>query len=193
LGLFKDIRLFLVALAIVCAGAFPAVAGAAGATGGASPDDPEFKPAGKAKLLPSGLAIPPSDAPPQVVAAIEAANKIATKPYRYGGGHAKVEDTAYDCSGSVSYALIKAGLLEAPLPSGSFRSWGEPGKSKWITVYAHGGHMWAAIAGLRFDTSSRTPVGTRRTRGGRTVRVTSRWSTTLRSPRGYAVRRFPGL
>ena len=35
-------------------------------TGGVSPDDPEFQPAGKAKLV-AGLAIPPADAPPEVV------------------------------------------------------------------------------------------------------------------------------
>ena len=191
MGLLKHIRLFVVALVFACA--FPAVAGAAAATGGTSPDDPAFRPAGKAKLLPSGLAIPPSDAPPQVVAAIDAANRIATKPYRYGGGHAKVEDTGYDCSGSVSYALIAANMLEAPLPSSGFFSWGESGPGKWITIYTHGGHMFAVIAGLRFDTSMRTAVGSRRTRRGRVVRVTSRWSRTMRPTRGYRVRHFPGL
>lgn len=191
MGLFKDIRLFVVALALACA--FPATAGAAGATGGTSPDDPAFQPAGKAQLLPSGLAIPPADAPPEVVAAIDAANRIATKPYRYGGGHAKLEDTGYDCSGSVSYALIAAGLLKSPLPSGSLTTWGEAGKGRWITVYAHGGHTYAVIAGLRFDTSMRTAITSRRTRSGRVVRVTSRWSKRMRSSRGYTVRHFPGL
>ena len=178
-------------LALACA--FPVAAGAATANGGTSPDDPQFQPAGKAQLLPSGLAIPPADAPPEVVAAIDAANRIATKPYRYGGGHAKVEDTGYDCSGSVSYALIAAGLLESPLPSGSFRSWGESGRGRWITVYAHGGHMYAVIAGLRFDTSMRTAVSARRTKRGRIVRVTSRWSKRMRPTSGYTVRHFPGL
>lgn len=191
MGLIQHIRLCVVAFVLACA--FPAVAGAAAATGGTSPEDPAFQPAGKAKLLPSGLALPPSDAPPQVVAAIDAANRIATKPYRYGGGHAKVEDTGYDCSGSVSYALIAAGILKAPLPSGSFRSWGEAGKGKWITVYAHSGHMYAVIAGLRFDTSMRTAVSSRRTRRGRVVRVTSRWSKRMRSSAGYTVRHWAGL
>ena len=43
-----------------------------------------------------------------------AANRIAGKPYRYGGGHGSFNDTGYDCSGSVSYALHGGGLLSAP-------------------------------------------------------------------------------
>ena len=112
-------------------------------------------PAGKAKVR-NGKAIAPADAPPEVKKAIAAANRIVTKPYKYGGGHAKVEDTGYDCSGTVSYALIKAGLLKPfPLDSSGFMGWGEEGKGKWITVYAHGGHAYAIIAGLRLDTGYR--------------------------------------
>ena len=44
--------------------------------------------------------------------AIAAANRITRKPYRYGGGHGRFEDSAYDCSGAVSYVLHGAGLLE---------------------------------------------------------------------------------
>ena len=119
-------------------------------TGGAAYQPP----AGKAKVR-NGKAIAPADAPPAVKKLIAAANRIVTKPYKYGGGHAKVEDTGYDCSGTVSYALIKAGLLTGtPLDSTGFMGWGEEGKGKWITVYAHGGHAYVVIAGLRFDTSS---------------------------------------
>ncbi len=75
-------------------------------------------------------------------------------PYKYGGGHAKIEDNGYDCSGTVSYALIHAGLLKSPLPSGPFMRWGEKGKGAWITVFAHCGHAYAVIAGLRLDTSA---------------------------------------
>ncbi len=107
-----------------------------------------------AKLLPDGSAAAPADAPPQVQQAIWAANKLQDKPYKYGGGHAKIEDTGYDCSGTVSYALIAAGLLTSPLPSGPFMRWGERGKGQWITVYAHGGHAYVVIAGLRLDTSA---------------------------------------
>ena len=31
--------------------------------------------------------------------------------------------------------------------------WEEPGKGRWITTYANGGHIYAVIAGLRLDTS----------------------------------------
>ncbi len=42
---------------------------------------------------------------------VAAANRIATMPYKYGGGHGTYHDSGYDCSGSVSYALHFAGLL----------------------------------------------------------------------------------
>src|ERR1700754_1708138 len=42
---------------------------------------------------------------------VSAANRIATKPYKYGGGHGQWNDSGYDCSGSVSYALHGGGLL----------------------------------------------------------------------------------
>jgi hypothetical protein len=108
----------------------------------------------KAKLMPDGSAAAPADAPVQVQQAIWAANRLQNMPYKYGGGHAQVEDNGYDCSGTVSYALIHAGLLESPLPSGPFMRWGERGRGQWITVFANGGHAYAVIAGLRLDTSS---------------------------------------
>ena len=46
--------------------------------------------------------------PLRVLRAVAAANAIAGKPYRYGGGHAQFEDSGYDCSGSVSYVLRAA-------------------------------------------------------------------------------------
>ena len=98
-------------------------------------------------------AIPPAAAPLQVKNAIYAANQITRKPYRYGGGHRSFKDTAYDCSGSVSYALRGGGLLTSPLHSTAFMKWGLPGRGLWITVYTNPGHAYAVIAGLRFDTS----------------------------------------
>ena len=99
--------------------------------------------------------VPPANAPRKVVRAIEAANSIDDKPYCMGGGHAGWQSSCYDCSGSVSYALGKRGakVLDAPMPSGSFMNWEKGGRGRWITVYANGGHMYAVIAGLRFDTS----------------------------------------
>ena len=120
-------------------------------------------------------------APPEVVKIIEAGNRIATRPYVYGGGHGKWEDRGYDCSGSVSYALHGANLLKAPLPSGSFTSWGQSGPGEWVTIYANGGHMYMVVAGLRFDTS------------GRSGDHASRWQLAPRSAAGFAVRHYPGL
>jgi peptidoglycan hydrolase-like protein with peptidoglycan-binding domain len=135
-------------------------------------------PVGRAKLLANGLAVAPSDAPQAVKDAIEAGNEIATKPYVYGGGHGKWIDRGYDCSGSVSYALYRAGLLDESMPSGSFMNWEAAGRGKWITIYAHGSHMYMVIAGLRFDTSGANP---------------SRWQSDMRSSAGFSVRHPAGL
>jgi peptidoglycan hydrolase-like protein with peptidoglycan-binding domain len=134
----------------------------------------------QATVGPDGLAVAPAGAPPQVQAIIAAGNQIASKPYKYGGGHGKWDDTGYDCSGSVSYALHGAGLLEDALPSGSFTSWGDPGPGQWVTIYANGGHIYMVVAGLRFDTSGRSNHNTR-------------WQTEQRSSDGYTVRHPPGL
>ena len=104
------------------------------------------------------------------------------KPYRYGGGHGRWEDTGYDCSGSVSYGLHGAGLLTTPLDSTQFESWGVAGPGQWITVYANSGHAYMVVAGLRFDTgyndsSSSGP----------------KWSTKMRPSSGYVVRHPVGL
>jgi len=166
-----------------------ATSGSSGArTGGVSPDDPEFKPAGKAKLV-AGRAIPPADAPPEVVNAINAANRIVGKPYKYGGGHAIVEDSGYDCSGTVSYALNGAGLLgTTPLDSSSFMRWGKRGKGKWFTIYTNPGHAFVMIAGLRLDTGMRdnTVPGQIPGRG-------PRWAKAKRSTRGFTARHPDGF
>ncbi len=114
-----------------------------------------------ATLTPSGLAIPPANAPAPVVAAIQAANQIAHLPYIWGGGHAEYEDTGYDCSGSLSFILAAAGLLNGTETSGEFMSYGAAGLGKWITIYAMNGHTFAYIAGLRFDTVALAETGTR--------------------------------
>ena len=91
-----------------------------GGSGSTPPTDGQTTPGAKAKLK-NGFAIPPANAPRKVVRAIEAANEIVKgKPYCMGGGHARRVDRCYDCSGSVSYALTGAGLLDAAMPSGSF-------------------------------------------------------------------------
>jgi hypothetical protein len=149
----------LLALACIApAGAVAAKSGggknASAATGGVSPDDPRYAPPKKAKII-NGIAYAPKGAPRTVVNAINAANQIVRMPYRYGGGHRSFKDTAYDCSGSVSFALHGGGLLGSPLDSSSFMKWGLAGKGRWITVYANSGHAFMMIAGLRFDTGYR--------------------------------------
>ena len=121
----------------------------------------------QAGLGADGLAIPPPSAPAKVAAIITAGNQVARAPYRYGGGHGGVGgkeswvDSAYDCSGSVSFALASAGLVSHQLDSTSFESWGEPGPGRWVTVFANAGHAFMVVAGLRFDTVERARTGTR--------------------------------
>lgn len=114
------------------------------------------KPPGKAKLV-NGKAIPPKDAPERVKGVIEAANKIRTKPYLWGGGHRSWHSSGYDCSGAVSFALRGGKFISSPMPSGPMMSWGNRGKGNWITVYANEGHAYMIVAGLRFDTANTGP------------------------------------
>jgi hypothetical protein len=145
------------------------------------PEPEAVAPGEQAVLGDDGRAIAPDSAPEEVKAAIEAANRIVGKPYKYGGGHGRWEDSGYDCSGARSYALHGAGLLDEPLTSGDFMSYGESGEGQWITVYAHGGHGYLVIAGLRFDTGWNN-----RGRG-------PRWSEEMRPTDGYTVRHPAGL
>jgi hypothetical protein len=150
-------------------------------SGGISTGSGECRPpAGtKAKLV-RGEAIAPRNAPARVKAVIAAANRIRNKPYRYGGGHGRWWDSGYDCSGAVSYALHGGDFLDSPLPSGSFARWEKGGLGRWITVFAHGGHAYAVIAGLRWDTSMTPGDG-------------PGWSTQMRSRSGFAARHPAGF
>jgi hypothetical protein len=169
------------ALLALLAFALPALA-ADKKTGGASYEPPPHK----AKIV-NGRAIAPADAPNKVKKVIAAANKIIEKPYKYGGGHAKWNDSGYDCSGTVSFALHGAKLIDSPLPSGDLMHWGHSGAGKWITVYANGGHAFMVVAGLRLDTGYRTSYAAKR---GAKSGSGPRWDK-LRSPDGFAVR-HPG-
>ncbi len=136
----------------------------------------------KAKLI-EGVAVAPASAPPAVKKVIAAANRIRTKPYVWGGGHGRWWDEGYDCSGAVSFALRGANLISTPMPSGSLAGWGSPGKGKWITVYANGGHAYAVIAGLRWDTAGNT-TGTGPS-WHKSLRAAASGPFTARHPAGY--------
>jgi hypothetical protein len=174
-----------------------AVADSGPSTGGAQyvPPPPAniTAPGGKAKLLPDGSAAAPADAPIEVQQAIWAANNIQDKPYKWGGGHAKIEDTGYDCSGTVSYALLHAGLLKSPLPSGPFMRWGAKGRGTWITVFANGGHAFAVIAGLRLDTSSYSSRTASKRKYAKALERGPRWRPTKRPGQGFRKRHPVGF
>jgi Putative peptidoglycan binding domain len=118
--------------------------------------------------------------PAAVVRAILAANRIASMPYRLGGGHGSFHDSAYDCSGSVSYVLHATGRLGRPRDSGELMSWGSRGRGRWITVYSNPGHAYMVIRGRRYDTTGRAETG-------------SRWQPSRRTSAGYVARHPPGL
>jgi len=123
----------------------------------------------------------PTGIPEVVQKVIAGANAIADFPYVYGGGHASFVDNAYDCSGSVSYALAAAGLLSEPETSGTLESWGAPGPGRYITVYANAGHTYMYVDGMLYDTAGRSGV------------YASRWQVGAVDNSGYVVRHWPGL
>lgn len=123
----------------------------------------------------------PTNVPEVIQKVIAGANEIADFPYVFGGGHASFVDNAYDCSGSVSYALAAGGLLSAPETSGSLESWGAPGPGKYITVYANAGHTYMYVDGVLYDTA------------GRSGPYASRWQVGGTDNSGYVVRHWPGL
>jgi cell wall-associated NlpC family hydrolase len=136
--------------------------------------------------LSGGLATAPPDAPERLQRLVAAANQVARLPYVYGGGHGGGggegiwTDNAYDCSGSVSFALASAGYLKSPMDSGSLARWGKPGRGKWVTIYANAGHAFMVVGGARFDTVGLKQSG-------------SRWQPAYRSISGFTARHPPGL
>jgi cell wall-associated NlpC family hydrolase len=109
-----------------------------------------------------------------------AGNRIAKTPYVYGGGHGSFAAAGYDCSGSVSYVLHAAGLLDTPQDSSGLESYGDPGPGRHITIYANAGHALLTVDGRRFDTIAFQETGTR-------------WSSTTGDTSGYVVRHPRGM
>ena len=137
----------------------------------------------QATLTPGGRAVAPPSAPDSVEAMIEAANRIRHRPYHWGGGHRSWNARGYDCSGSVSYVLHAAGLLEYPLDSTGFMRWGGGGGGSWVRIYANREHVFMVIAGLRWDTSY-SEDGDRSGPG---------WSEQMRPSSGFRLRHPLGL
>jgi peptidoglycan hydrolase-like protein with peptidoglycan-binding domain len=116
----------------------------------------ESSPTATARVNPDGTVTAPSSAPPIIQTMIAAANRIATKPYCYAGGHGKWNDSCYDCSGSVSYVLHAAGILSVSEDSTQLESFGSRGAGRWVTIWANAGHTYMEIAGLFFDTAAQS-------------------------------------
>jgi cell wall-associated NlpC family hydrolase len=126
------------------------------------------------------LPIPPA-LPEVIQKVIAGANEITNFPYVFGGGHGSFVDNAYDCSGSVSYALAAGGLLSEPETSGNLESWGAPGPGRYITVYANAGHTYMYVDGVLYDTAGRSGV------------YASRWQVGSVDNSGFVARHWPGL
>jgi cell wall-associated NlpC family hydrolase len=100
-----------------------------------------------------GLAAAPEGAPAAIQQIIWAGNELIGLPYIYGGGHGSFVSPGYDCSGTVSFALHGAALLDSPEDSSEFEGWGAKGDGRWVTIFANAGHAYMTVAGLRLDTS----------------------------------------
>jgi hypothetical protein len=147
-------------------------------------------PGQRARLLSSGQAAAPADAPAAVQAIIAAGNQIVGKPYLYGGGHGLALDQvapAYDCSSSVEHLLYGARLL--PLTygaaSGELESFGLPGPGRWVTIYANADHVFMYVAGLRWDTHNAA--------GPQDGSAGIGWHPLVRSSDGFIARHPAGL
>jgi hypothetical protein len=138
----------------------------------------------RALVRADGKAAIPRGAPKRVRVAIAAANRLIGKPYKWGGGHGRLVDSGYDCSGSVGFSLVHAGLMPGVMVSGQMARWAHGGGGRWITVYANAGHVYMEIAGLRLDTSA---VGDPSGRTG------PRWRPVIGRRPGFKARHPAGL
>jgi cell wall-associated NlpC family hydrolase len=138
----------------------PAPAGQVkGATGGspvgvAADTKPELLVPGTMARYVNGLAAAPMSVPAAVQAIIWAGNQIIGLPYIFGGGHASFSSPGYDCSGTVSFALHGASLIQTPEDSSEFMAWGSHGAGRWVAIFSNAGHAYMTVAGLRLDTSA---------------------------------------
>ena len=169
-------------------------------------------PGTRARILPSGDAAAPADAPAAVQAMIAAGNRIDRFAYSYGGAHGDPAQTmtqsnpnpgavpgaeenggpGYDCSSATSYVLWGGGLGQSLL-SGSvddstgLESVGVPGPGRWVTIYANVGHAYIEVAGIYLDTAAGLGNPPNPPSTG------PRWSTIGTGPAGFVARHPPGL
>ncbi len=169
-------------------------------------------PGTRAKILPSGDAAAPANAPVVVQEMIAAGNRIDHFAYSYGGAHGDPAQTmsqsnpnpaavpgaeenggpGYDCSSATSYVLWGGGLGQSVLGggvdvSGELESVGLPGPGKWVTIYAQAGHAYIEVAGIYFDTAAGLGNPPNPPATG------PRWSTVGTGPTGFVARHPPGL
>jgi hypothetical protein len=116
----------------------------------------------------------------RIRAMVRAANRIANRPYKWGGGHGQWTDSGYDCSGAVSYVLHAAGLLSASRTADRFVGYGIRGRGRRVTIYANGGHVFMVIDGRRFDSTGRDSSG-------------SFWQPRMRDTGSFVARHPAGL
>lgn len=130
-------------------------------------------------------------------ALVAAAKLHAMKlPYRWGGGHdptsfrhPKGPPPGLDCSGAVCWVLREAGMFNHDVAwvSGKLASdWGEPGRGKYMTVWANKGHVFIEfkLPGKRWKRFDTTPYGD----GPRGARL----RRTDRPKSGFTPRHWPG-
>jgi hypothetical protein len=166
----------------------------------------------RARILPSGDAAAPADAPVVVQEMIAAGNRIDRFPYSYAGGHGAVAQTmnqttpdpaalpgaqenggpGYDCSSATDYVLYGGGfgqtLLQGAAPaSTTLESVGDPGPGKWVTIYANAGHAYIEVAGIYLDTAAGEGNPPNPPSTG------PRWSSVGTGPAGFVERHPPGL
>jgi peptidoglycan hydrolase-like protein with peptidoglycan-binding domain len=148
-------------------------------------------PVSRATLNSDGTVTAPAGAPQAVQQVTAAANQIIGKPYLFGGGHGRWNDSGYDCSGAVSYALHGGNLLSSPEDSTGLESYGSAGPGQWITIYADASHTFVVVGGLAFDTAHWGPT----TPGGSGPRWLTRANATANLSDGgnYIVRHPTGL
>ena len=171
-------------------------------------------PGTRARILPSGDAAAPADAPAVVQQMIAAGNRIDHFAYSYGGGARRsgADDepvatrtrrrfpgrrrTAARVMTARSATVVRAvGRRASGRACSAVASWrratlesvGEPGPGKWVTIYANAGHAYIEVAGIYFDTAAGLGNPPNPPSTG------PRWSTVGTGPAGFVERHPPGL